>query len=106
MADISSIAGIDAARINKLLNSDLKTVASDDDKTFAGVLDMAKSLLTDTDNYVKEAQQAEVDFALGKISSTHELSIIQQKANVALQYTVAIRDKLIEAYKEIMQIQI
>ena len=32
--------------------------------------------------------------------------IAETKANVALQYTVAVRDKLIDGYKEIMQMSI
>ena len=32
--------------------------------------------------------------------------VYQQKANMALQYTVAIRDKALEAYKEIMNMQV
>ena len=38
--------------------------------------------------------------------STHDLTIAMQKAETALQYTVAVRDKLLDAYKEIMQMQI
>ena len=40
--------------------------------------------------------------ALGMVDETNEL----QKANVALQYTVAVRDKVLEAYREIMNMQI
>ena len=36
----------------------------------------------------------------------HDLLIAETKANVALQYTVAVRDKLIDGYKEIMQMSI
>ena len=32
--------------------------------------------------------------------------IAEQKANIALQYTVAIRDRVLEAYQQIMQMQI
>ncbi|MBS1475221.1 MAG: flagellar hook-basal body complex protein FliE, partial [Lachnospira sp.] len=55
---------------------------------------------------IQQAQQAEVDYALGNMTNTHELGVYQQKANIALQYTVAIRDKALEAYKEIMNMQI
>ena len=57
----------------------------------------------DLQNY---AEQAEIEFALGESDNTHDLLIAQTKATVALQYTVAVRDKLIEAYKEIMNMQI
>ncbi|MGN0161726.1 MAG: flagellar hook-basal body complex protein FliE [Lachnospiraceae bacterium] len=74
--------------------------------SFDSIYNSAIGLITSTNNYVEQAQQAEIDFALGNLTSTHELGVIQQKANIALQYTVAIRDKLIDAYKEIMNIQI
>ncbi|MCX4328868.1 MAG: flagellar hook-basal body complex protein FliE, partial [Lachnospiraceae bacterium] len=38
--------------------------------------------------------------------SIHDLQIAQQKANVSLQYTVAVRDAFLSAYKEIMNLQI
>ena len=63
-------------------------------------------LLDSTNSYIQQAQQAEVDYALGNMTNTHELGVYQQKANIALQYTVAIRDKALEAYKEIMNMQI
>ena len=43
---------------------------------------------------------------MGISENTHDLSIAIQKAETALQYTVAVRDKLLTAYNEIMQMQI
>jgi flagellar hook-basal body complex protein FliE len=62
-------------------------------------------MVSDTNQYIQDASQAEIDFSLGNITSTHELSVYQQKANLALQYTVAVRDKVLDAYKEIMNMQ-
>jgi len=45
-------------------------------------------------------------YDLGETDNTHDLTIAMDKASTALQYTVAIRDKVMEAYKELMQIQI
>lgn len=70
--------------------------------TFDSVYNSVVGLLNDTNKYIQDASQAEIDFSLGNLTSTHELSVYQQKANLALQYTVAIRDKALEAYKEIM----
>lgn len=75
-------------------------------ESFDSIYNSAIGLIESTNTYVQEAQQAEIDFALGNITSTHELGVIQQKANLALQYTVAIRDKVVEAYREIMNIQV
>ena len=43
---------------------------------------------------------------LGYATNTHELMAIQEKADITLNYTVAVRDKMLEAYKEIMNMQI
>jgi len=97
---ITSYGNLNATQIAKG-----QTTAQNTD-AFSSILDAAIGLVQDTNTYVKDAEQAEIDFALGKITSTHELGVIQQKANLSLQYTVAIRDKVLEAYKEIMNMQI
>ena len=63
-------------------------------------------MITETNDYIHDAEQAEVDFATGRLTSTHELAVIEQKANLSLQYTVAVKNQLLSAYKEIMNIQI
>lgn len=90
-------------------NSVTKTDTSGDstfDSVFNSVFNSVSGLLDSTNSYIQQAQQAEVDYALGNMTNTHELGVYQQKANIALQYTVAIRDKALEAYKEIMNMQI
>lgn len=74
--------------------------------TFDSIYNTTIGLLDDTNTYIQQAQQAQVDFALGNITNTHELGAIQQKANTALQFTVAVRDRVVEAYKEIMNMNI
>ncbi|HBG09966.1 MAG: flagellar hook-basal body complex protein FliE [Limnochordia bacterium] len=67
-------------------------------------------------DYLKDAlaevnqlqQQGDVAFAkllTGEIEF-HEAMIMAEKANLALQLTMAIRTKLIEAYQEIMRMQV
>jgi len=53
-----------------------------------------------------QAEQAEIDFSLGYATSTHDLAIAQQKANISLQYTVKVTNKVLEAYKELMNMQV
>lgn len=75
-------------------------------QTFDSIFNAVSGLVNSTNDYVQQAQQAEIDFALGKMTNTHELGVYQQQANIALQFTVAVRDKALEAYKEIMNMQI
>ena len=60
----------------------------------------------ETNDLQNTAESEEVRFALGEAENPHYLLIAETKANVALQYTVAVRDKLIDGYKEIMQMSI
>ena len=76
------------------------------DGSFGSILDVAMNMINETNDYQNAAESAEIHFALGESTSTHALAVAQQKANLALQYTVAVRDKVMEAYKEIMNMQI
>lgn len=77
-----------------------------DGTMFENVLHTAMDNISQTNGYLSEAENQEILFALGETDSTHDLTIALEKASTALQYTVAIRDKLLDAYKELMQIQI
>lgn len=89
-------------KVTNAVKSTSSNQAATDKDTFDSVYNSVVGLLNDTNKYIQDASQAEIDFSLGNLTSTHELSVYQQKANLALQYTVAIRDKALEAYKEIM----
>ena len=45
------------------------------------------------------------EFASGKSQNVHELMISMQKASMAMQMTSAVRSKVMQSYKEIMQMQ-
>ncbi len=73
---------------------------------FSAIFDQMVNLVGETDSLAAEAEAAEINFSLGKADSTHEVTVAQQKALVSLQYTVAIKNALMDAYQEIMNIQI
>lgn len=73
---------------------------------FEALLSSAVDNIKTTNSYLSDAENEEIKFALGETENTHDLTIALQKASTALQYTVAIRDRLLEAYKEIMNMQI
>lgn len=76
------------------------------DDSFGAVLSSVLGSVNETNDLQNAAEQEEVRFALGQSENTHDLLIAETKASVALQYTVAVRDKMIEAYKELMQMQV
>ena len=73
---------------------------------FAGILGAAMENIKTTNAYISEKENQELKFALGETDNTHDLLVAQMKASTALRYTVALRDKFLESYKELMNMQI
>jgi len=88
--------------IGNEFNNDKKSVATET----GSFVDMLKNNLLDTNQSLKEADQVSEAFALGKIDNIHEVTIATENARVALNLTLAIQNKVMEAYKEIMRLQI
>ncbi len=103
--DISSLSGIlstdymDAVAQKTLLADELP-------ENFDSVLASAMNVLNETNALQNDAQAQKMRFALGEADNPHDMQIAAAKATQALQYTVAVRDKMIEAYREIMNMQI
>ncbi len=106
--DISALRNISSGAIKEAaINAPIGAgTVKTDNSTFDNMLSAAMSNLGTTNAYLSDAENEEIKWALGETESTHDLTNALQKASVSLQYTVAVRDKLLEAYKEIMQIQI
>ncbi len=105
--DISSVTGITKAESAfEMAQERFKIAAQEDQEHFETVFQSALGMVEETNDLHNDAESAMIQFALGKSENTHDLLIAQSKANIALQYTVAVKDKLQEAYREIMQMQI
>lgn len=89
---------------NAAVNSSTATIP--DEGNFSNFLSAAVNQLNETNSYLKDEEEEEIKWALGLTDNTHDLSEAQAKAATSLQYTVALRDRFVAAYKEIMQIQI
>ena len=99
--DVSSIQGLYGT--TPVVAAETKVDAQ---KGFQSMLDSVMGLMEDTNSQIQAAHKEEVAFMLGETDNTHDLMVAEQKANIALQYTVAVRDRVLEAYQTIMQMQI
>lgn len=75
-------------------------------KDFASIFDAAKNLLVETNNLEHKAQNEATRFLIGEADNAHDVMIAAQEAQIALQYTNAIRTNIVQAYQTIMQMQI
>lgn len=82
------------------------TKLEEKNKDFGQVFDAALNMLNEANTLENQAETEEIKFALGYSDNTHDLMAALTKAQLALQYTVAVRDKAMESYKEIMNMQI
>lgn len=73
---------------------------------FTSIFDASMNMVTETSNYQQEAKDLQLDFASGKTDDILAVTLAQQKAMTALSFTVQVTNKLVDAYKEIMQIQL
>lgn len=78
-----------------------------------GPVDVAKQFSSYLNDALKkvEQQQAVADelaqaFMAGEMTDVHHLMIESEKARLGLELTVQVRNKVIEAYQEIMRMQI
>lgn len=67
---------------------------------------MLNDAIAKIDGDHKEVDKLNNMFAAGELPDVHKLLIESQKAELNLQLTVQIRNKVIEAYQEIMRTQV
>lgn len=105
--DVSTAFKINAQKIEPLesFKNQSKIYHADSDNMFEAVFQSAIDNINTTNNYLSEAENEEIKLALGQSDNTHDLAIALQKASTMLQYTVAVRDKFLESYRELMNMQ-
>ena len=108
--ELSALSNVDLINAFKLpsISSSLddgapRTVQGN--SAFQSLFDSAVNMINETNDYSNAAEEEEIKYSLGETESIHDLQIAEQKANIALQYTVAVRDAFMSGYKELMNIQ-
>jgi flagellar hook-basal body complex protein FliE len=69
----------------------------------AGFQDTLKAFTMDVNRQMKAADQKAFEFAAGKGGDIHEVVIASEKAGVSFKLLMEIRNKLLDAYQEIMR---
>ncbi len=87
----------DTARANPL------STPAEAQQSFKTALSQA---IQDVNLLQQESAEKTKQLAAGELESLHDVMITGQKASVALQATVEVRNKVIEAYQEIMRMQV
>lgn len=80
--------------------SDVKPFSTAQSTSFSNVFKEVSEYLKDLD---QEALKAQLDLVTGSARNVHTAVLAMEKASLALDLAIAVRNKAIEAYQEIMR---
>lgn len=104
--DINSLYNVKSDAVRNTLYGNGTGGEKGSGNLFGSILNAAVSNIQDTNIALSNQENEIMKLAMGISENPHDLTIAVGKAESALEYTIGLRDKLLEAYKEIMQIQI
>lgn len=104
----------DLALINSVSSSFINNVSSNDEmKKLTTPHDSIQSFSKFLSNAINEVNHAQIQsdemtekLARGEAVDLHNVMIASQKASITLQTTIEIRNKVVEAYQEVMRMQV
>lgn len=101
MSTITSKIGDISSVSNHILHK--KNVDNEGEASFTDIL---KKQLNDLNNLQLDADNSTQQLITGEAKNVHEVMIKTQEAVLALEMTVQLRNKMVEAYQEIMRMQV
>ena len=90
----------------KNLRLDSKNINLDELKSARSFTDMLVESISKVNNLQTEANSAIEKLATGKTKNIHETMLAVEKADIAFKTMNQIRSKVIDAYKEVMRMQV
>ncbi|MCI5884125.1 MAG: flagellar hook-basal body complex protein FliE [Clostridiales bacterium] len=103
--DITNISAIQSLTDVSRYGSTTKVAQEGEENQFDTLLSSAMNMIGETNQLSNEAEAEEIRYATGQSDNMHDLMVAQQKANVSLQYTVAVKNTALEAYRSLMNMQ-
>lgn len=104
--NINQIPGIgNLSEVSRYGSTTNPIAQTEGEETFDSILSSAMKLVGETDQLSNAAEEEEIRFAIGETDNWHDLMIAQQKANISLQYTVAVKNTIVDAYKSLLNMQ-
>ena len=76
------------------------------DSEKSGFLDLLEKGIQEVNTSSKQAEESSMELASGKSSNIHETMLAVTKAELGFNMMVQMRNKIIEAYQEVMRMQV
>jgi len=84
----------------------LRGPAEETSSPFSAFFDAAMGMVNDTNRMQLEARQLQFDFATGRLDDILAVQMGMDRASNALTFTTQVTNRIIEAYREIMRMQV
>ena len=97
--DINSLSPMQNGKIDQKF-------AKIDHKNGTGFKDSFNNYVSEVNDLQVKAGESIENFATGKVENVHEVMIAMSKAEVSFKFMMETRNKLVDAYKEIMRMQV
>jgi flagellar hook-basal body complex protein FliE len=104
--DISAISGLKGLVPNDLSLTQSKAINYTEKSLFDDFFSAALKVYEQTNSSIIQSEQLYVDLATGKTDDVLAVILAQEKAQASLNFTIQVTGRVIEAYREIMRIQV
>jgi len=81
-------------------------ITPEPEKSGVSFKEIVKDAISEVNKLQKNADELAVKLATGDVEDVHRAMIAMQKAKLALDLTIQVRNKVIEAYQEVMRMQV
>lgn len=95
-------------KISNIYNTDISKINIKDNKVSedGDFKDFLLGAIDKLNTYESEATRMGEMLATGEVDNIHEVMIASQKSEIALQFAIEVKNKVMDAYKEIMRMQV
>lgn len=100
---IESIEGIKALQLPNIIQNDAINIDQQNQEVFKSVLTESIKELNNEQVEAGELMQA---FLKGEGPALHTVMISAEQANLSMEFAVQMRNKVLEAYQEVMRMQV
>ena len=98
--NINLVSGINTNRL------EIKPKTDIENQNQVQFSDFLKNAVNDVANDVKKADELSRQLVTGDVKDLHQVMIAAEKAQLGIQLTVQVRNKVVEAYQEVMRMQV
>lgn len=92
--------------IDTHLKSMMPTMSTPQARPESGFADLLNKAIDETNDAQLTADKAVTDLSTGKADNLHEVMLSMEEADISMRMLVQMRNKVVEAYQEIIRMQV